>query len=75
MCLLCRCLRTIAQYDGANDQLCYSGNLPERLKQVRQKWHSSTDIQNEAKLLWYMIHRNVKPNRPNVEGNSSVNRL
>ena len=66
-----RCLRTIAQYDGANEQLCYSKSLPERLKQVRQKWISYKDIQDEAKLLWYMIHRSIKPNRPKVDGNSS----
>lgn len=65
-----RCLRTIAQYDGANEQLCYSKNLPEKLKQVRQKWYSSKDIQDEAKLLWYMIHRNIKPNRPKITGKS-----
>ncbi|CAF3403831.1 unnamed protein product, partial [Rotaria sp. Silwood2] len=49
------CLRTIAQYDGANDHLCYSKTLPEKLKQIRDKWITHKDIQDEAKLLWYMI--------------------
>ncbi|CAF1591800.1 unnamed protein product [Rotaria sp. Silwood1] len=61
------CLRTIAQYDGANDHLCYSKKLPEKLKQIRDKWITRKDVQDEAKLLWYMIHRNMKPNQPNID--------
>ncbi|CAF2125401.1 unnamed protein product [Rotaria magnacalcarata] len=68
------CLRTIAQYDGAAEHLCYSQALPERLKQMQDKWKNFKDIQDEAKLLWYMIHRNMKPSRPNIGEcrNSSV---
>ncbi len=64
-------MRTIAQYDGANEYLCYSKKLPEKLKQIREKWTKYKDIQDEAKLLWYMIHKNLKPNRPKIDGNSN----
>lgn len=37
---------------------------------MKIKWPKSRDILEEAKLLWYMIHRNKKPNRPQVDGNS-----
>ena len=62
-------MRTIAQYDEANEHLCYSKTLPDKLKQIREKWYKYKDIQNEAKLLWYMIHKNIKPNRPRIDGN------
>lgn len=68
--LLKRCLRTIAQYDGSSEHLCYSQTLTEKLKEMKIKWPKSRDIIEEAKLLWYMIHRNKKPNRPQVDGNS-----
>ncbi len=64
-------MRTIAQHDGANDHLCYSENLTGKLQQIREKWNKYKDIQDEAKLLWYMIHRNTKPNRPKIDGNET----
>ncbi len=65
-------MRTIAQYDGASEYLCYSKNLPEKLKEIKEKWIKHKDIQDEAKLLWYMIHKNLKPNRPKIDGNSAI---
>lgn len=62
-----RCLRTIAQYNGADEHLCYSKTLPDKLKDIREKWTKSTDIQEEAKALWYIIHRNVKPGRVHID--------
>ena len=63
-----RCLRTIAQYDGANEHLFYSKTLTDNLKQIRNKWIRNKDIQNETKLLWYMLHRDTKPDRPIIDG-------
>ena len=63
------CLRTIAQYDGASEHLCYTKTLPEKLRQIREKWIKYKDIQDEAKLLWYMIHKNTRPNPPKIDGN------
>ena len=64
-----RCLRTVAQYDGASEHLCYSKTLIETLKEIRDKWKKNKDIQDEARLLWYMIHKNIKLNRPKIDGN------
>jgi hypothetical protein len=61
-------LRTIAQYDGASEHLCYSNTLTDKLKQIKKKWNKYKDIQDEAKLLWYMLHKNIKPNRPKIDG-------
>ena len=60
-------MRTIAQYEGADEHLCYSKTLPDKLKDIREKWTKSTDIQEEAKALWYIIHRNVKPARVHID--------
>jgi hypothetical protein len=67
-----RCLRTIAQYEGASEHLCYSKTLPEKLRQIRGTWNRYKDIQDEARLLWYMIHKHIKPNRPKINGNLSL---
>jgi len=62
-------LRTIAQYDGASEHLCYSNTLTDKLKQIKKKWNKYKDIQDEAKLLWYMMHKNIKPDRIKIDGN------
>lgn len=63
-----RCLTTIAKYDGACEHLCYSKKLPGIIEQIQEKWIHYKDIQDESKLLWFMINRNNKPNPPIVNG-------
>lgn len=56
------------QYEGANEHICHSKTLIDKLREIRDKWTTHKDIQNEAKVLWYMIHRNIQPSRPKVDG-------
>ncbi len=63
-----RCLTTIAKYDGASEHLCYSNNLLGLIEQVREKWSDFKDIEDESKLLWYMIHKYTKPKPPKIDG-------
>ncbi|UJR32015.1 hypothetical protein I4U23_019485 [Adineta vaga] len=69
------CLRTIVQYDGANEHICHSKTVTEKLIQIRANWMNDKDIQDEARILWYMIHRNIKPERPKIDEclNNSAN--
>lgn len=48
-----------------------SNNLVEILKEIRQHWTRQTEIQDEAKALWYIIHRQTRPNQPKIEGLSA----
>ncbi len=57
------------QYDGASEHLYHSKTLIDKLKQIRDKWIKYKDIQDEAKLLWYMMHKNIKPDRIKIDGN------
>ncbi len=57
------------QNDGANEHLYHSKILIDKLKQIRDKWIKYKDIQDEAKLLWYMMHKNIKPDRIKIDGN------
>jgi len=65
---LFRCLTTIAKYDEASEHLCYSNNLLGIIKQIQEKWIDYKDIQDESKLLWFMIHSFMKPNPPKIDG-------
>ncbi|CAF4743241.1 unnamed protein product [Rotaria socialis] len=61
------CLTTIAKHDGAYEHLCNSKQLTEIIKQVQETWIEFKDIQDESKLLWFMLHKNIKPNRPTID--------
>ncbi|CAF1204358.1 unnamed protein product [Rotaria sordida] len=61
------CLTTIAKHIGAYEHLCYSKKLLGIIKQVQEKWIDFKDIQDESKLLWFMLQKNIKPNRPKID--------
>ncbi|CAF1028224.1 unnamed protein product [Adineta steineri] len=61
------CLRTIAGHDGASEHILRSKTIIDKLKQIRDKWNKYQDIQEEARGLWYLLHRNIKPNRPKID--------
>ncbi|CAF3077821.1 unnamed protein product [Rotaria sp. Silwood2] len=61
------CLTTIAKYNGAYEHLCYSQKLLGIIKQVQEKWIEFKDIQDESKLLWFMIHKNINPKQPKID--------
>ncbi|CAF1343175.1 unnamed protein product [Adineta steineri] len=60
-------LTSIAKYDGANEYLCYSKNLLKIIKLIQDKWIDFKDIQDESKLLWFMLHKHIKPNQPRID--------
>jgi hypothetical protein len=66
-------LTTIAKHDGASEHLCYSKNLLGIIKQIEEKWIEFKDIQDESKLLWFMIHKSAKPNRPKIDRTKNKN--
>ncbi|CAF4112578.1 unnamed protein product [Adineta steineri] len=61
------CLRTIAGHDGASEHILRSKTIIDKLKQIRDKWNKYQDVQEEARGLWYLLHRNIKPNRPKID--------
>ncbi|CAF3561895.1 unnamed protein product [Rotaria sp. Silwood1] len=61
------CLTTIAKHNGAYEHLCYSKNLLEIIKQIQEKWIEYKDIQDESKLLWFMLNKNIKPKQPQID--------
>jgi hypothetical protein len=61
-------LTTIAKYEGANEHLCHSNNLVGMIQQIQENWTDYQDIQDEAKLLWYILHKNTKPKPPKIDG-------
>jgi len=60
-------LTSIGKHEGANEHLCYSNNLLDIIKQIQNNWKECKDIQSEAKLLWFMIHRNDRPPPPKID--------
>ena len=67
-----RCLTTIARHEGANEHLCSSKNLVGLIEQIQEKWRDVKDIQDEAKLLWDLIHQQVKPKAPKIDGKCRI---
>lgn len=63
----------MAKYDGASEYLCSSGHLLETIEQVQNTWSQSKQIQDEAKIVWFMIHRGIKPDRPTIDGKNEMN--
>ncbi|CAF0747156.1 unnamed protein product [Didymodactylos carnosus] len=60
------CLRTLADFEDISKRLRASKKLKIKLKHSKEKWLKYNDVQDELKLLWYTLHKNIKPTPPSI---------
>ena len=60
-------MTTIGKYEEGCEQLSYSKNLLDLIKQIQENWKDYKDIQEEAKILWLMLHKRDRPSPPKID--------
>ncbi|CAF1043652.1 unnamed protein product, partial [Didymodactylos carnosus] len=64
-------LRILAGFEETAQRLQRSKELKSKLKNAQEKWLKCQDIQNELRLIWHTLQKNLKPSPPIVISSNS----